>query len=433
MTVTLSSAEQALKEVYLGVVANQLNINANPLLAKIKHATSDIWGKEIIKAAPWGINGGIGAGSETGTLPNAAGNNYAQFKSSLKNLYGKIEISDKALRVSENNSATFVNFLNDEMEGLLKASSFNLGRMLYGDGTGLLATTTAAFASGTDIVVDDARNIVEGMMIDIYSGTTKVKEAVRVVYVDRPNKTITINASHTGDSIASGAKIYVQGSKGFEITGLEAIFGNGDLYGLSRSTYKWLVPYTDSTEQEISDNLLQTTIDALEDKAGSEVNFISCARDVRRAYQQFLTFYKRNVDIAELAGGQKAITFNGIPVVADRFVANGTAYLLNTDDFVMHELCDWKWLESEDGRILRQTPGYPIYTATLVKYADVICGRPAGQAKLSNIKSTVTNPLAEYITINTTTSNTDTNTDAGSDSDSGSTETTSDETTNDGN
>ena len=48
-------------------------------------------------------------------------------------------------------------------------------------------------------------------------------------------------------------------------------------------------------------------------------------------------------------------------------------------------MCDWKWLESDDGRVLRQVPGKPLYTATLVKYADLICARPCGQAMLSGI------------------------------------------------
>ena len=39
--VTLTTAENALKTVYLGVVSDQLNINANPLLAKIKHSNAD--------------------------------------------------------------------------------------------------------------------------------------------------------------------------------------------------------------------------------------------------------------------------------------------------------------------------------------------------------------------------------------------------------
>ena len=46
--VTISSAENALKTLYLGVVADQLNTGINPLFAKIKQTTSDVWGKNIV-------------------------------------------------------------------------------------------------------------------------------------------------------------------------------------------------------------------------------------------------------------------------------------------------------------------------------------------------------------------------------------------------
>ena len=49
--ITLQSADNALKQVYLEVVSNQLNTNANPLLAKIEQTTRDVWGKEIVKVA----------------------------------------------------------------------------------------------------------------------------------------------------------------------------------------------------------------------------------------------------------------------------------------------------------------------------------------------------------------------------------------------
>ena len=398
MAVTLSSAEAALKSVYLGVVANQLNMMANPLLGKIKQSTANVWGKDIIKLAPYGINGGIGAGSEDGTLPIAASNKYVQFKTSLKNLYGKIEISDKAIRASENNSGAFVNLLNDEMESLVKASSFNLGRMLYGDGSGLLATTSAGIESGVIyFTVDDARNIIEGMILDVYAEDVKnaTFSGYRVSYVDRTAgaNLVYMDMPTSLGALAVGAKLYVQGSKDFEITGLEAIFGANDLYGLSRTVYPWLNPYQDSTEKEISDILLQDTIDALEDKAGGDVDFIACSRDVRKAYQQYLLYYKKNIDVVELTGGYKAITYNGIPMVADRFIESGTLYMLNTKDFVLHQLCDWNWLENEDGKVLRQVQGYPTYSATLVKYADLICDRPLAQSKISGILSTVTNPF----------------------------------------
>ena len=71
--VTMTSADQALKSLYLGVVTEQLNTGINPLLARIKQSTEGVWGKEVRKLAQFGLNGGIGAGSEDGNLPVAAG------------------------------------------------------------------------------------------------------------------------------------------------------------------------------------------------------------------------------------------------------------------------------------------------------------------------------------------------------------------------
>ena len=82
--VTINSAESALKSVYLGAVTELLNTKVNPLMTKIEQTTSDVWGKEIRKAVSVGINGGIGAGDETGSLPAAHGNSYMQFVSTLK-------------------------------------------------------------------------------------------------------------------------------------------------------------------------------------------------------------------------------------------------------------------------------------------------------------------------------------------------------------
>ncbi len=395
--VTLQTAENALKTVYLGVVANQLNDNANPLLARIKKTSKDVWGKEIRKLAPFGINGGIGAGSETAALPIASENSYVQFVADLKNLYGKIEISDKAIRASANNIGAFVNLLSDEMEGLVKASSFNLGRMLYGDGSGVLATVNAH--QNKTITCDKVNNLIEGMLVDIYNGATKANNyPVKIVYVDRVNKKFTYSSSETL-VLNSGFKVYLQGSKGSEISGLGKIFDSSatSIYGVSKSDYPWLNPYVNSTQKEISDIVIQEAIDFLDMNVDSKINFITCSSQVRRVYQEYLGAYRRNIEIASLEGGYKTITHNGIPVVADRFVDDDTMYLLNTDDFVLHQLCDWKWLEGENGQILRQNPGYPTYSATLVKYAELICDKPCGQAKISGIKATVTNPFTTVV------------------------------------
>lgn len=384
--VTLQSAENALKSVYLGAVTELLNTKVNPLLSKIEQTSSDVWGKEIRKAASWGINGGIGAGDEDGELPDAHSNNYIQFVTTLKNLYGQIEISDKAIRASADGRGAFTDLLNAELEGLLTASKFNMGRMLYGDGSGKLCTVDAAV--GSEYPVSAVNNLIEGLVVDVYSSSGVLSNAgLRIKSVDRDNKKITF-VSTPASAITAASVMYVQGSKDREITGLGAIFSDKDIYGLTRANHPFLQPYTKNVGGAIDEIVMQEAIDRLEMTAGSEVNFIACSATAKYAYQEYMAQYKRNIDIMELSGGFKTLSYNGIPLVYDRFVEDGAMYLLNTDAFKLHQLCDWRYLETENGKILRQTQGKPTYTATLVKYCDLICDKPNGQAKLSGITRT---------------------------------------------
>jgi hypothetical protein len=381
--VTLQNAENALKSVYLGTVTELLNTKVNPLLTKIEQTSSDVWGKEIRKAASWGINGGVGAGDEDGQLPAAHSNNYVQFVTTLKNLYGQIEISDKAIRASEDGRGAFTDLLNAELEGLLTASKFNMGRMLYGDGSGRLAVVGAG-ANG-EYPVDSANNLIEGLVVDIYSSSGALAEGgLRIASVDRDGKKIRFASAPTA-AVADKSVLYVQGSKDKEITGLGAIFSDKDIYGLKRADHPFLKPYTKDVGGAIDEIVIQEAIDRLEMTSGSEVDFIACSATAKYAFQEYMAQYKRNIDIMQLDGGFKTLSYNGIPLVYDRFVEDGAMYLLNTESFKLHRLCDWRYLETENGRILRQTLGKPTYTATLVKYCDLICDKPNGQAKLTGI------------------------------------------------
>lgn len=379
--VTMSTAENALKSYYLDYVSDQLNYGINPFLAKIKQTTSDVWGKDVRKVVRYGLNGGIGAGTEDGTLPTPMSNNYAQFVATLKNLYGTIEITDKAIRASANNEGAFVSLLNDEMEGLVKSSAFHFSRMLFGDGTGKIATVIGI--DGVNYKVDSTAGLAEGMLVDLYKGSNSIASSRTITSVDRVEKTIMLSGATV--TTPEGAIITLQRSYGLELTGLAAIFSDSEtLYGVNRSENKWMKGYVEKNTGDITEAKVQLAIDKLEEYSGSKVNFIICSWGVRRALAQALSKYK-TMDSVELDGGFHALSFNGIPVVADRFCPHGTMYLLNTDDFSLHQLCDWQWLESEDGSILKQKTNKAAFAATLVKYAELICSRPCGQGMLSGI------------------------------------------------
>ena len=389
MATTITNAENALKTYYLDAISSQLNDYINPFFAAIEKNTNDIWGKEVKKLAISGVNGGIGAGNEDGELPKSDSNKYLQLTSTLKNLYGVIEISDKAIRASENNAGAFVSLLNSEMEGLIKASKLNFSRMLFGDGTGQLARISGL--DGDNILVNKCNCLTEGMKVSIgtYTGEKLENFGVRTITsIDRKLSCIRLTGSI--EQIADSNDelyLYVQESNNKELTGLEAIFNLDEpIYGLDRETSSILKPYVNYLTDAITEDDIQKVLDEIEINTGSSVNFIICSHQVKRTLQKLFSQNRSNVDNVELAGGYKTMSYNGIPIVADRFCREGAMYFLNTKDFALHQLCDWEWLSGDDGKILKQVPGKPVYTATLVKYAELMCSCPAGQGVLYNVR-----------------------------------------------
>ena len=385
--VTLQSADKALKSFYLDAIAETLNFKTNPVLAQVQRTSADVTGKDVRKTVRLGVNGGIGAGTETGELPEAKNSEYAQLVTTLKNLYGRIEISDKALRAAANNEGAFVDLLNEEMQSLVKSATFNFGRMLFCDGTG--AATFTHGGAGTSVYVDNASGLEAGMYIDFFAPSgdpVPDYQNVKINKVNRSNGELIIDIDGFVDdlSLIDGYRIAVHGSYGNEITGLEAIFGDDEIYGVARDS-SLMTPTVVENAGVISENVIQKTIDDVEMTSGSKVNFIICSWGVRRAIMEYYNGLNKSLPTMQIAGGYTALNFNGIPIVVDRFCPRGTMYLLNTEDFKLHQLCDWQWLEAEDGKILKQIPGKPVYTATLVKYAELMCERPCGQAKITGI------------------------------------------------
>lgn len=385
--ITLQTAENALKSFYLGVVAEQLNVGSNPFLAKVERTDADVWGKDIIKLVQVGLNGGIGVGTDDGPLPIANSNMYVQFKSALKNLYGVINISDKAMLASSNSAGSFVNLLTAEMDSLLKASKFNLARMLYGTGTGAIATVLQkpSNAESDEIYLSSVKGLAIGMAVDFIGITTgsAVLANKRIAYVDYTKKCIKLmNTSFTYSDLM-GTAICMQNGVYGEITGLEGIFGNSEtLYGLKRSDYPFLQPNIVRRTTGITSAFVHHACDKVYELTGGTINFILTDLKTKREFVDNLSMNRINMDYMNLEGGYKAISFNGIPIIGDRLIEDNTMYLLNSDDFALHQMCDWRWIEGDNGRILHQIPGTATYSATLVKYAELMCSKPQGQCKI---------------------------------------------------
>ncbi len=383
-----NNADKILRTVYLDVIANQLDTGTSPFFNMVNKGSEDIYGKEVVSPASFGINGGVGCADDDADLPMASSSEFLSFRAPIVNIFGNIEISDKVLRASQTTAGSFVNLLNNEMESLLKAAKFNFARMLFQDGKGILCkivgSNSAASGGSTTIYVDGLKNVIEGMIVDVIKNKSVVSAGHRITYVDRAAKTIKV--SGTVSDLTEGNILTLQGSYQNELYGLPYLYATpaeaSTLYGNVRSAMTYLMP-SEKKVTSLTADIIQETLDDIEERSGGTINLMIASYDMRRKYLSSLQESRINVDYMNLDGGFKSMSYNGIPFYADRFVPEKTVHFVNTDDFRLQQLGDWSWIEGDGGRILRQLDNKAAYGATLVKYANLICVRPIGQAKMT--------------------------------------------------
>ena len=374
--ITIANADAALKDYYLDAVSAQLNGEVSPFFNAIAKTSENVFGKDVKLAIAKGTMAGVVAGAEDGELPSPRSNRYYGVTLPLKNIYGTIEISDKALRASGDTSGAFVNLLNAEMEGLVAGAKANFARMLYGDGNGLICTVTSK-KSEYVLAVNSAKSYFVGLKVKL--GATSPVETT-ITAVDVENKTITVEASLASTSFSGGEKVTISGAEGNEIIGLAGIFDGTSLYGYTKSEEAYFAPYVKHVDADsLAESDIIDVIDNLEESNDGKVNMILCSHKVRKSIAALMSASRRIVNTAEIAAGYSSIIINDVPVYADKFCPDDRIYFVNTDDFSLNQLCDWAWLEDEGGRILKQVAGKAAYSATLVKYAELVCKRPCAQ------------------------------------------------------
>lgn len=374
--VTIDSVESVLKSYYLDAINEQLSGEVSPFFNAIEKTSEYVVGKNVYLTVAGGTMTGVAALGEKDDLPTPRSDKYFAISLDLKNIYGTIEITDKAIRASAHSAGPFINLLNAETEGLVKGAKANFARMLYGDGDGTLCEVISK-KSDTVLAVNDAKSYMAGLTVEIENGSGDTE--VKISSVDTAAGTITVSKSLSALTFSGGEKVKLKGAVGNELYGLAAIFDGSTLYGYARTnalmkTYDKTCALDSLTEAD-----LMEVIDSLEERGDGKTNMILCSHKVRNKIAAITSASRRIVNTTDIAAGYSSIHVNDVPVYADKFCPNDRIYFVNTDDFVLNQLCDWSWLESDGGRILKQISGKAAYTATIVKYAELVCKRPYAQ------------------------------------------------------
>lgn len=388
----LSGASEALKRWYLPGLQYQLN-NANPVLSVMERDRDSVAGDKVYMAVRFGRQGGIANRTDSGTLPQPNSRKTKQAIFDTKNLYARIQITDKTMRASRSNRGAFVSLLEADLEDALVDSKDALSRQIYGDGTGRLATCTAQTSVNT-LVLDNVQYITEGMIVDIMASNATIKSgggynggigggSREVLMVDSVANTITVS----GAAVTTLATDYlvVNGAAGLELTGFGSIFTADNTYlGIDRATNKWWNATLQPAVGSLTEVKLQKGSDDVEKNAGGNTNFYAASYGVRRAYQSLLLNTKQIVNVMKLEGGWDVLSYNGKPFTADKYCPAGTLFGLDLSSFRLYELSDFNWID-DDGSVLTRVADKPIWEATLAKYCEIATNKPRASFKMSGI------------------------------------------------
>lgn len=390
MEQNLITFEKALKENYLPVWRNQLGVEPSALLGKIKKVP--LTSNKIVASAPIGLSGGFGFGAEGEATPNAGNVRFDRFETEAKDMYVNIAISAKAVRLT-GSAGAMANALDTEVKASYETAKWNVGRSLFGNGTGVLAKITALGEAGLTITVDDTKYLKEGLIIDIYADGASVPQtngkARRIVAVDRASKKITIDG--TASTFTKGF-ITVQNSYNREITGLGTIFDTSvtKLYGLNKADNPYLAPITVDAGTDIDDGIITKALRQAKNDKNSAVDTLLCGDD---AYDAYVTYLRTNnvrvEDISHtISGGFKAIKFifgnKEVDILNESFVPAGEMWGVDSTSLELHTQ-EWAFADLQGGGIFNLMEGSSVYRALLANYGDLICKNPGGCVRITNI------------------------------------------------
>ena len=396
---TLTNMEKALKENYLPVWRNGLTIEPSPLLGKIKKVK--LTSNKIVTSAPIGLSGGFGYGAEGYATPQAGPVPFERFETYAKDMYVNIAISAKAVRLT-GSGGSMANALDTEVKAAYETAKWNVGRSLFGNGSGILAYIESVANSNTfklrteidGVVIPNAHRLLkEGLIIDVYEDGAKYGDAaqangtgLRIKSVDRVNNTVTVYGN--GVTLASGF-ITVQNSYGREITGLGAIFDEGidTLYGVKKSENKVIVPTTLDADRDINDTFLWDAIDGASTYKNSQIDTIIMGKAAYKHYIENLKTNQVEVTTKNMVGGFKSLAFQfanrEIDIVYEQFIPDDETWCLDSKALELHTQ-EWDFADLQGGGIFNLMENSSVYRALLANYGDLVCTNPGGCVRITN-------------------------------------------------
>jgi hypothetical protein len=409
----LAIANVILKDVY-GDINEQIN-NATPALDGIKSTARNITqvgGLGVKFVAHVGRNTGIGARGEDEDLPEAGNQQYVDGQTGLKSFYGSVRLTGQVMAQASQNYQTFADVTAEEIERIRDDIAKDQNRQIFGDGTGTLASLTAAASASATLTVDNVKYVHIGMRVDVVdisatgsSSTATILNSggyATVTGINKATKVITLDKSVTaavGDALVrsnSTATATVNNWKK-EWTGFGAIISDtGALHGIDPATTPAWAAHTKDisvggvAQQITEEDMIGMVTDIAED--GDKPDVIWTDHGSWNGYWKALEEKRRYVNKVDLQGGNRSLgfatEFGDLPFRADFDAPEGKMWFVNSKKVNLNTNRGWEWID-EDGSKWKQVPRRDAFIAYLRNYSEVSTYRRNTHGVISGIASGV--------------------------------------------
>lgn len=355
----------ALFKTKFGKLSENAYNSANVMLGTIKKEYNFV-GEDMKVAVPTFFSGGVGSGS----LPDANPASAAKATITAKKVYSVTEVDREAIKASASDEGAFVEALKWNVQKTVEAWNRNGSRILFGDGTGALGTTTAVVATGTaanPVVIISSATWVEGHWEENdYVNVDSYSDVFRIDTVAPATKTISLtrlSGSTDLTGVATAKILYMQNSKNNDPLGLKGVCDavSSTLYGVNVGR-RWQATQIAAGGAGISEDVLNELIISVQYRCGKTPKKIMTSYTQYRKILNFLEDHKvYNVDprASELKG---KISFSGIEymsdagpigIFADRMCDDDRVYAVNTDFITAHHRPDFGWFDDDGTVFLR--------------------------------------------------------------------------------
>ncbi|MEE8375511.1 MAG: phage major capsid protein [Acidimicrobiia bacterium] len=407
MSATTTTAANALKDVYLPVIREQLN-NSVEFLRQAATNTHDIEGKNAVLSLHTKRNSGVGARNpEGGTLPEAGSQAYAEQRIPVYAMYGRIKISGILIETMKSDKGSFARALESETKGITADVQRDYNRQLWGTSNGVIATVASESAGvitlNSDTTTTQLRQLEVGMKIDMgtVADPTLRGTALVIDSISRSTPSITVTGTISGTPTTTDF-IFRNGSGGIaggvgqkEITGVPTIVNDsGTLHNVNPTNDPiWVseVNANGGTDQATTDTLFEILLDDVRHEGGSEIDQIWVGSGVKRNYNAQIKTLRRFDNTVEIKGGAKMPTVDvgrgEVALIDERDVPEGQAFCLTMAHMIEFVLSDWDFMDM-DGNVLKFVDNEDAYQAVLRTYRELATDKRNAHGRQDDLETT---------------------------------------------